>query len=244
MCTVVILRRPAADWPLILGANRDERISRPWKAPGRHWPDRPDVVAGRDELAGGTWLGLNDSGVVASVMNREGSLGPDPHKRSRGELALEALDHADADAAVEALCHLDGAAYRPFNLVVADNRDAYWLKSTGEGRVVVMPIDTGVSMLTAQDLNDTGNARIAAFLPQFEEAEPPTPEDGRWESWETLMAAERPGDRTSMSIAANDGYGTVCGSLIAVPRNMPPLCPIWLFCGGRPGSVPYDQVNL
>ena len=141
MCTVVFLRRPDHRWPLILAANRDERIARPWQAPGRHWPDRPDVVAGRDELAGGTWLGLNHSGVVAAVMNREGSLGPDPEKRSRGELPLEALDHADADAAVEALSHLDGAAYRPFNLVIADNRDAYWLKSTGGGPLAVTAID-------------------------------------------------------------------------------------------------------
>ena len=40
---------------------------RPWKAPARHWPDRPNVVAGLDELAGGSWLGMNDEGVVAAV---------------------------------------------------------------------------------------------------------------------------------------------------------------------------------
>ena len=248
MCTVVILRRPGAAWPLILAANRDERIARPWQAPGRHWPDRPDVVAGRDELAGGTWLGLNHSGVVAAVMNREGSLGPDPDKRSRGELPLEALDHADADAAVEALSHLDGAAYRPFNLVIADNRDAYWLKSTGGGPLAVTAIDAGVSMLTARDLNDTSSARIAAFLPLFQEAAPPAPEKASWGPWEALMAAGRPEDppspRTSMSAAASDGYGTVSGSLIALPRDMPKPRPVWRFCGGRPGIVPYEDITL
>ena len=247
MCTVVILRRPTAAWPLILAANRDEHVARPWTAPGRHWPDRPDVAAGRDELAGGTWLGLNDTGVVAAVMNREGSLGPDPEKRSRGELALEALDHADADAAVEALGHLDGQAYRPFNLVVADNRDAYWLKSIGDGPVRVTPIDAGVSMLTAGDLNDTSAARIAAFLPLFQEAEPPDPENANWDHWETLMAAGRPQDptlpRTSMAIAPSDGYGTVSGSLIALPRDMGQARPVWRFCGARPGTAPYEDIT-
>ncbi len=45
MCILVTLRRPGHKWPLILGANRDEIVTRPWAPPGRHWPDRPDVVA-------------------------------------------------------------------------------------------------------------------------------------------------------------------------------------------------------
>ena len=78
MCTLVILRRPGHDWPVLIAANRDENAERPWRPPARHWPDRPEVVAGMDELAGGTWLGLNDHGVVAGILNRPDSLGPDP----------------------------------------------------------------------------------------------------------------------------------------------------------------------
>src|SRR5215470_20330004 len=103
MCTLVILRRPDNEWPLVIGANRDEMIDRPALPPSRHWPDRPEVVAGLDRLAGGSWLGLNDWGVAAAILNRHGSLGPSPDQRSRGELVLEALDHAEATAAAEAL---------------------------------------------------------------------------------------------------------------------------------------------
>jgi hypothetical protein len=131
MCTVVLLRRPQAPWPLLLAANRDELRSRPWRAPARHWPDRPEVVAGIDVQAGGSWLGVNDDGVVAAVLNRVGSLGPAAGKRSRGELVLEALDHADAAAAAAALVDLDPDAYRPFNLLIADARDAFWLRHAG-----------------------------------------------------------------------------------------------------------------
>ena len=70
MCTFVILRRPGSDWPVIIGANRDEMKDRPWQPPDRHWQDREDVLAGKDDLAGGTWLGINDSGLVAGVLNR------------------------------------------------------------------------------------------------------------------------------------------------------------------------------
>lgn len=111
MCTVVLLRRPGLTWPLLLAANRDEMLARPSRPPGRHWADRPNVVAGMDEQAGGTWLGINDEGVVAAVMNRVGSLGPAPDARSRGELVLEALDHADAAVAAEALAALNARAF-------------------------------------------------------------------------------------------------------------------------------------
>src|SRR5437764_11706760 len=103
MCTLVILRRPDHHWPVLIGANRDEMIDRPALPPGRHWPDRPEVVAGLDQLAGGAWLGLNDLGVAAAVLNRQGSLGPAPGPRSPGQLVLEALDHADAADAAAAL---------------------------------------------------------------------------------------------------------------------------------------------
>ena len=151
MCTVVILRRPDHDWPVLMAANRDEMAGRPWDPPGRHWPDRENVVAGIDQLAGGTWMGLNDEGVVAGILNRKDLLGPDDLLRSRGEIVLEALDHADAADAADALSNLDGGSYRSFNLVVADNRDAFWIRSKGEaagGRVDVVEIPVGISMLT------------------------------------------------------------------------------------------------
>jgi len=131
MCTLVLMRRPGSPWPLLVAANRDELAGRPARPPGRHWPDRAEVVAGLDLQAGGSWLGINDHGVVAGVLNRVGTLGPAAGKRSRGELVLEALDHADAAAAAAALADLDPDAYRPFNLIVADVGDAFWLRHAG-----------------------------------------------------------------------------------------------------------------
>nr|NIR96622.1 NRDE family protein [Gammaproteobacteria bacterium]NIT62340.1 NRDE family protein [Gammaproteobacteria bacterium]NIV19288.1 hypothetical protein [Gammaproteobacteria bacterium]NIY30920.1 hypothetical protein [Gammaproteobacteria bacterium] len=128
MCTLVILRRPDHAWPLIVAGNRDEMRDRSWAPPGRHWDDRPEVVAGLDRIARGSWLGVNDHGVVAVVMNREGSLGPAPGKRSRGELVLEALDHAEAVAGAQAMAELDPRAYRTFNLFIGDPLSAFWVR--------------------------------------------------------------------------------------------------------------------
>src|SRR5258708_11336256 len=111
MCTLVIVRRPEHDWPVIIGANRDEMTDRPAKPPARHWPDRPEVVAGLDLLAGGSWLGVNDWGVAAAVLNRQGSLRPAAGQRSRRELVLEAPDQPHPAAPADAVSHLDPAPH-------------------------------------------------------------------------------------------------------------------------------------
>ena len=243
MCTLIILRRPDHAWPLLLAANRDEM------PPARHWPDRPEVVAGRDELAGGTWLGVNDHGVSAAVLNRVGSLGPTTDKRSRGELVLEALDHADAAAAAAAMADLDGSAYRSFNLVIADNRDAFWVRSTGEAPVAVAPVPAGLSMITSGELNDTDSPRIPLFLQRFRDAPPPDVEGSDWSSWESLLAsrlyAAADGPHEAMFIVTDRGYGTVSSSLIALPSvEQSEQDIVWRFAAGRPDEAPFAPVSL
>src|SRR5258708_19038807 len=165
MCTLVIVRRPEHDWPVIIGANRDEMTDRPAKPPGRHWPDRAEVVAGLDLLAGGSWLGINDWGVAAAILNRHGSLGPAAGLRSRGELVLEALDHADAAAAAAALAQLNTAAYRSFKLILADNRDCFSLRHADTGRVAIRPLKDGLSIIAAGEIDDLPTRRLPFARP-------------------------------------------------------------------------------
>ncbi|MGH7089622.1 MAG: NRDE family protein, partial [Stellaceae bacterium] len=197
---------------MLIGANRDEMIDRVWLAPGRHWPDRPEVVAGLDELAGGSWLGVNDWGVAAGILNRTGSLGPALGRRSRGELVLEALDHAEASAAAEALADLDPSAYRSFNLIVADNRDGFWLRHAGQTRIEVRPLKDGLSMITAEELDDPRSRRIELALPAFRAWPVPDPDRGDFAAWQELLDSPRApkGEpATSAMRFRTDGYGTV-----------------------------------
>ena len=257
MCTIIILRRPNSPWPLLVAANRDEHEGRPWLPPARHWDDREDITGGLDQLAGGTWLAMNDRGMVAGVLNRPGTLGPAENKRSRGELPLEALDHESAEAAAEALKHLDPAAYRPFNLVVADAQKAYWLAAReGESRIHVESIGEGLSMLTAHDLNDAqGSARIRHYQPQFQAAAVPNPalgpkheaESTNWAAWESLLTStEAPpdaGPESAMNIKMEGGFGTRSSTLIAVARPQSPPCPpVWRFCHGAPDSGRWTNI--
>ena len=194
MCTLIILRSPGHPWPLLIAANRDEMSDRPWSPPARHWPDRAEVVAGRDDLADGTWMGINDFGLFAAVLNRRNTLGPQADLRSRGELPLEALDHEEAGSAATALRDLDTASYRSFNLVIADAERAYLLVSRAGGTPDAPPMEIhdipdGLSMVTAGDMNDTTSPRVRRYLPRFRGAPVPDPDTGDWDAWLSLLAA-------------------------------------------------------
>lgn len=262
MCTVVILRRSGHRWPLLIAANRDEMADRKWRPPARHWPDRPEIVGGIDELAGGTWCGMNDHGVVAAILNRINTLGPARGLRSRGEIPLEALDHASAHDAAMALADLNPAAYRPFNLFVGDRHDAYWIRlrenAGGGGEAVdVLEIPEGFSMLTAYDRNNMNSPRIRRYLPRFREALVPDPGAGDWQAWTALLAerAHDPdaGPGGAMTVVTDTGFGTVCSSLIALPAAAglgqnnggdEARRPVWLFKALSDTTGDYTRVAL
>jgi hypothetical protein len=221
---------------------------RPWDAPTRHWLDRPEVVAGLDRLAEGSWMGVNDHGVAAVVMNRVGTLGPAPGKRSRGELVLEALDHAEAGEAAKALAELNSQAYRPFNLIIADPVSCYLVCNQGDA-LDVSEVPSGLHMLTVGDLDDETDPRIGYYLPQFRIADIPDPESGDWQGWKDLLAARLYPDsetpKAAMCFQLNNGFGTRSSSLIALPCYPGfDARPIWLFAGGPPDQADFTPVDF
>jgi hypothetical protein len=188
VCTVVVLVHPDQ---ILLAANRDERVERPWDPPAAWWPDRPGVVAGRDRTGGGTWMGINRHGVVATVLNRPGTLGPAAGKRSRGDLPLLALEHSTAAEAAAALTGLDAGLWRGFNMVLADRTGAWFAKGIGYGHPSVERLPPGVSMVTAYDPNDLESPRTAVHLPRLQAAEP------TWDAWRAILSDRRGGRRNS-----------------------------------------------
>ena len=56
------------DVGLLVAFNRDEAFERATRAV-HFWEDKPHILGGRDEVAGGTWLCFSASGRVAWLTN-------------------------------------------------------------------------------------------------------------------------------------------------------------------------------
>jgi len=140
-------------------------------------------------------MGVNRHRVVAVVLNRRGTLGPAPGKRSRGELPLLALEHCSAEAAADTIAALDAAQWRSFNMVVADATGAtFFLRGLGVDRPESMLLADGLHMITSSDPNDMTRERVARHLPRFRTAPPP---DGLAEGIARLRRALRRGARVA-----------------------------------------------
>jgi len=244
MCTVIVLHRPGHGWPLLVAANRDEKLDRRADPPGPWWPEYPGLIGGRDRTAGGTWLAINPAGVIACILNRPGSLGPVPDKRSRGVLPLLAIARAaSAAAAAELIAGLDAQDWRPFNLVLADRDGAWFGKGLGAGRPQLSPLAPGLSMVTAHDPNDLSSPRTARHLPRFQAAPAPDPAEQDWLSWENLLSdgGYEHGLNETLCVPPLGGFGTVSASLIGLPRRG---APVWRFAPGPPGRTAFAPVPL
>ncbi len=199
-------------------------------------------------------MGLNERGVVAVVMNREGSLGPDPAKRSRGELVLKALEFTEAGEAGRALALLHADRYRPFNLFVGDSRRAFWLRGRGwpgTGGIEVFDVGNGLHLLSARELDDLSHPRTGVYLSRFRDAATPDPDSNNWTDWIALLGSRfyppQLGPRAAMNLDYASGFGTVSSSLIALPASgdpQPGRKPQWWYAEGAPDQASFEPVSL
>lgn len=127
MCLVLFSYDPNGDVPLVVAANRDEFYARPASA-AHFWEDAPDVLAGRDLSAGGTWLGVTRRGRFATVTNFAEE-GPSEAPHSRGKLTESFLK---GDERAHDFAHgLHAVSYRGFNLLLRDGASLVYTSNRG-----------------------------------------------------------------------------------------------------------------
>ncbi len=165
MCTLAIYFQVAPEWPVIIAANRDEFLDRPATDPAV-LSDDPHIVGGKDLRAGGTWLGLNEYGVVAGLLNRRPSDNPRPDARSRGMLCLDALRRRSVAQAAEFAGNERVEDYNPFNLLMA-SREAAAVAYNRGSHIEVVSLKPGLHLLTNLDVNDFECPRISRAYSGF-----------------------------------------------------------------------------
>ncbi|CAI8712130.1 NRDE family protein [Pseudomonas sp. IT-P171] len=143
MCLIVFAWRPGHAQPLIVAANRDEFYARP-SLPLAQWPEAPQVHAGRDLEAGGTWLGVGANGRFAALTNIRDPHQP-PARKSRGELVAQFLngempiDDYLADVVRRSL------EYAGFNLLIGNANELWHYNAQGTEAVMLQPGVYGLS---------------------------------------------------------------------------------------------------
>lgn len=127
MCLVALAWKPGRSLQFLLAANRDEFHVRP-SLPLAPWVDAPQILAGRDQSGGGTWLGLSTQGRLAVVTNIRLPT-PPPALRTRGLLAADFLRGDAPPVAHHIRIQPTLPDYGPCNLLIADSQQACYLSN-------------------------------------------------------------------------------------------------------------------
>jgi uncharacterized protein with NRDE domain len=135
MCVLAFAWRPNSRWRLVAAGNRDELHARPAQ-PLARWERPPHVVAGKDLVSGGTWMGASEEGRFAVVTNIRGHGAPDPQLESRGTLLVRLLTEPPFELDPASAAH-----FNAFNVITAEgdhasfyaNRPAFQRRSLAPG---------------------------------------------------------------------------------------------------------------
>jgi uncharacterized protein with NRDE domain len=240
MCTLIALHRLVSGASLVVAANRDEFYDRPAEGPALRSTPSGWIVAPLDVEAGGTWFGLNAAGVFAAVTNVACS-DPDPKRRSRGLLVVDALAAAGAREAAEKAVNLPMGVYNPFNLFVADGEAAFAFSYQDSVRQI--DLEAGVFVI--------GNAPLDAPVPSKVErlrgrvrSAAAAPAQAVLDELGALCRDHEAGERGALDAVCvhTEGYGTRSSALLRVAEDgLADAESIFHFAGGAPCESEYDD---
>ena len=190
MCTLAVAFRADPRWPLVVAANRDERLGRPaetWAL--REAPPVPRYAAPRDLAA----RGHADPGAA------------------RGELVPLALASSTASAAREALAAIPADRYNPFHLVVADAGEAFLWRWDGE-RAGFDALAPGLHVVTEESPHGAD--------PRGELVRGRWPLDLAAGRLRDLLAIHGPGRASSTCIHLDPVYGTRSSTILRLAPDL------------------------
>ena len=233
MCTLIFFHRCRRDWPLLVAANRDERLDRP-AAPPRVTGRSPRIWAGVDRESGGTWIGVNDRGLVAGVTNTARGQRP-PAARSRGQLVADLLGESDLSAAVARLEAAAVSDYLPCRILIADRHRAF-LGTLG-GRVEIQPLPPGCHVLTNAAPGEPEEPRRAEVVRLLGVEGPP--EGKSIDQLKQILARHAPVPERSVCLH-RPAFGTRSASILAIGGTRGPL---YLHAEGPPCRSAWSDVS-
>ncbi len=236
MCLIAIAWHAHPELPLVVAANRDEWHERP-AAPAHWWADTPQVLAGRDLQAGGTWLGVSRSGRFAALTNFRDPSDRKPGAPTRGRLVSDFLQGAESPRQYLERLPPAAATFQGFNLLVGD-RDLLLCFASRTGEVSV--VTPGVHALSNHTLDEPWPKvqKAKSALEAALGAE--VPEEARQSLIYELLSSTEPAPdavlpdtgvgiewerRLSPAMIVGEKYGTRCSTMVSLANTGS-----WRFC--------------
>ena len=245
MCLIALAWRAHPRYPLVLVANRDEFLDRP-AAPAHWWSEPPQLLAGRDLEAGGTWLAVGATARFAAVTNyREGQ--PVAGDRSRGELPVRFVAGDATPEDFVAGLAAQGRRYGGFNLLAGDADSLAWCSNRKAGHQTLPP---GIHTLSNHLLNtpwpksELARLKLQKLLHE---------DDFDVEALLAILGDRAPFDDHSLPVTGvglekervlsppfivSDGYGTRCTTVLRVDLAGEVLFAEQTFTGGERDGPP------
>jgi len=229
MCLAVVALDAHPRYALVVAANRDEFHAR--QAFPAHWGDQPPyagVLAGRDLMAGGTWMGVRRDGRWALVTNVRKAGDNNPAAPSRGELVPAILNADVAPAAALASLLANAAGYNGFNMLAGEGNNATWMSNReprthdlaqGVHGLSNARLDTPWPKLTrtkaafsswAARGDESLSPLFAALADRTQAPDADLPATGVPLAWERLLSAP---------FIVSADYGTRCSTVLAIDRG-------------------------
>ena len=121
MCLIAVAYHKHPRYKLILIANRDEFYSRATQK-AKFWDTDgyPDILAGKDLEAGGTWMGIAKSGKWAALTNYRDPEWKLENPISRGKLVLNFLTNSDSTQKYAQILNNEADKYLGYNILLGD----------------------------------------------------------------------------------------------------------------------------
>lgn len=227
MCLILFALHQNPEWPLVLIANRDEFYERPTEK-AHFWKENPDLLAGRDLRAGGTWMGIRKKErQLAALTNYRDPRLNKAENASRGTIVRGFLEHGEKSETFLENLEKNLEDYNPFNFLCGTTEALFSLSSTQKKYEAVKPgihglsnhlLDTpwpkvkrGCTLLEkvlSEGISEEKLLTILCDKHQPEDSE--LPHTGVGLTWERVLAP---------IFIKHSGYGTRCSTLLLQNKN-------------------------
>jgi uncharacterized protein with NRDE domain len=233
VCLLVVIK---TDHSLVIAANRDEWLARPSVPMTVLRPRNPRILGGRDELAGGTWLAVNEHGVVAGLTNRPRTEGFVAGRKSRGELPMRLAAHRTAREAADAFVReIKPTDYNGSWILVGDRDSLHYLDVTAGDRPQRIDLQAGAYVLENAPYGSmtAKTRRVLAMIGKSTPLE------------EILDSHDREPDESPLSapcVHAGPTYGTRSAEIVTVPARLDAR-PTILVADGPSCTTPFHDAT-